>query len=236
MKCPNCGYVNSDKIIVCEKCSADFSKMVQSKSLKTPTSFLFRFLYIILKALLFLLLLGIVIGGVLAFTCVYEVPAPPEKGLPDFVIQVWKQIEGIQNGQCIGKEYWVGPNAGNIEEILGKISPVYELEENIPESSESNMYTCEKSTIYFNPESGSIGDTFEILMEGFPTGDAIEACWYYPDGTLINCVELKMDENGTRKTKFWSEKNDPPGEYRMTAEGSCPAIGYTWTVVNEDNT
>ena len=233
MKCPNCGYINSDEVIICQKCSADFSKMVQLKSSKKPISILFRFLYFILKALLFLLLLGIVVGGVWAFTCVYEIPAPPEKGLPVFIIQIWKQIEGIQNGQCVGSEYWVGPNAGNIEEILlDEKSSVNEVEEKIPESSESNMYTCEKSTINFNPESGSIGDTFEILLEGFPPDDEIESCWYFPDGTLINCVELKMDENGTHKTKFWSEKDDSPGEYRMTVEGSCPSIDYTWMIVN----
>ena len=56
-----------------------------------------------------------------------------------------------------------------------------------------------------------------------------------PDESLINCTDLDADENGDRKTRFLSEKNDPTGIYSMEAVGACSRAEAIWDILPKDN-
>jgi len=230
MRCPNCGHDNPKKNQLCEECGANFSKTAQADGGTEASSFIITILRFIFKFLLFVLLLAIVLGGIWAFTCVFELPAAPEDGLPDFVIQGWQKVENIQHSQCANKQYWFGPNAGNIEEILGEPSPETEHDEEISAEVPQASEMCGHPSIHLEPASGPIGTTFEITLEGFSENDSIDACWYYPDGELINCAELVANIEGFRTTTFWSEPGDPAGKYRMETKGRCSEVEITWIV------
>lgn len=48
-------------------------------------------------------------------------------------------------------------------------------------------------------------------------------------------MELDADETGYRKTVFWSEEDDPPGEYRMEAKGDCSEADAVWLIEATEN-
>ena len=89
---------------------------------------------------------------------------------------------------------------------------------------------CARGTITFSPWNAAAGSTFDISLEGFSANETLHACWYYPSGSLVNCTDLEVDENGRRDTVYWSESDEPSGVYRMEVEGECVTVSTEWTI------
>ena len=184
----------------------------------------------IFKTLFFLILLGIVLGFVWVYTCVFRMPNIPDIKLPPKVMDVWNQLFVLQEEQCGDMGYWFGEDATRNENIIEKnLQPENEGGEEVPQV-ETGEESCGAPSINIEPVSGNVGDTFDIYLDAFSDGDDITACWFYPDGEKINCAELQAGEGGFRKTAFWSEEGDPSGKYTMTAKGKCSSAEITWMI------
>ena len=156
------------------------------------------------------MLITLTIGAVAVFNCMFDVPEAPEQGYPVQILDLWEKIDNLQEDKCAdtgypGESVIVGGNGQGTE-------------------------TCGHPSIRFEPAGGTLDTKFEIFLEGFSENDGIEACWYYPSGELVNCAELDADKNGFHRTTYWSEENDPPGEYRMEAKGECSEADAVWFI------
>jgi hypothetical protein len=154
------------------------------------------------------------------------VPDAPEEGYPEFILTAWEEVDAMQKERCADKDPADEPGTKEVLEDP-RIQTEVEAEEEVP--------VCGQPTIRIEPTIGEIGTTFDIFLEGFSANDEIEACWYFPDESLINCADLDADENGYRKTWFWSEKNYPTGVYSMEAVGACSRAEAIWDILPKDN-
>jgi len=89
---------------------------------------------------------------------------------------------------------------------------------------------CTKGTITYSPTNAPAGSTFDISLDGFLANETVHACWYFPSGSLVNCSDLEVDENGHRDTYFWSEIDNPTGAYLMEVAGKCATVSVDWTI------
>jgi len=189
------------------------------------------FLYFVFKAIFFLILLGIILGAVWAYACVFKFPDLPEWNFPEKIVDVWEKITSLQRQQCSDLGYWFGEDATRHEKLM-EASEVVEEGVEKPVVEESEPQQCGSPSIRVEPPQGEIGSTFKIFLSGFSPNDKINTCWYYPDGEEINCTILDANEEGNRETTFWSESDDPPGEYGMNAVGVCSSVEITWIIGN----
>jgi len=215
MVCPNCNHDNPEGAQKCEECGANFEKSIKASQIRDRSGLVSNIsacLTSIVSYFLIALLIALTIAAVFVFNCVYNVPPAPEQGYHEKILELWQKINEIQEEKCIDIGY-----AGEKE---GKgIGENFESAE--VESEGQSPEACGEPNIRFEPENGTLETRFDIFLEGFSTDDLVDACWYYPSGEMINCVKLDVDENGFRKTAYWSEENDPIGEYSMQAAGQC---------------
>lgn len=224
MKCPYCDHDNPNGLWICEDCGANFQKSAKSSRSRSSSdlfSNLSSCFTSCISYFLVALLIALTIGAVAVFSCTFDVPEAPEQGYPVQILDLWEKIDNLQKEKCVDVGF-----AGEIEEK--GIEEIHDSD--IVGENGKETETCGFPSIRFEPVGGTIGTQFDIFLEGFSANDEIEACWYYPSGELINCAELDANENGFRKTSFWSEENDPPGEYRMEAKGECSEADAVWLI------
>lgn len=229
MYCRNCGHESPEGVMICEECGADFSKRLDIPETREPspgTSRSSSCLFNIIGYLIIFLLVGLAIAAVAVFTCFLDVPEAPAEGYPEFILTIWGEVDAMQKERCAEKGGAGGPDAKEAVEEDPRVQLEIEAEEEP---------ACGQPTIRIEPTIGVVGTTFDIFLEGFSTNDEIEACWYFPDESLINCADLDADENGDKKTRFWSEKNDPTGIYSMEAVGACSRAEAIWDILPEKN-
>jgi len=209
---------------MCEECGANFEKSAKpsrSRSSSDLFSYLSSCFTSCISYFLIALLIALTISAIAVFNCLFDVPEVPEQGYPVQILDLWEKIDNLQEDMCVDIGYASESEEKGIEELQ---------ESDIVEGNVQETETCGHPSIRFEPVGGTIGTQFEIFLEGFSANDEIEACWYYPSGELINCAELDADENGFRKTTYWSEENDPPGEYLMEAKGECSKAEAAWFI------
>jgi hypothetical protein len=214
--CPNCGHKNPINITKCEKCGETFNGT--SNELKIlPENFIPNEerpnlkINILRNSFLFLILALIVLFSFTYF-CVVDIPNSPNNFSNNFILSFWEEINSWQSKKC----------NTNIVQLTKNIllTPTQE--------------GCTNPSIIINPENGTIGSTFIIYLNDFSKNDHIKACWYFPSGDLINCADLEADENGYRKTKFWSEIGNPPGNYKMEVIGKCSKATIYWMITSNE--
>jgi len=223
MYCRNCGTENPEGVMICEECGADFSKRIEFSQSTDPGQSATRSSSC-LGSLIGYAIVGVIFFAALAalvtFTCFINIPEAPDEGYPVLILSAWEKLDSIQTGRC--------------PELISTEKPI-DVEEKadprVQTADEKEAFSCGQPIITFDPTVGEIGTTFKIMLEGFSGNDQIEACWYFPDETLINCVDLEADENGNKVTKFWSESDDPAGIYTMKAVGSCSQAEEVWEVL-----
>ena len=228
MYCRNCGHESPEGMMKCEECGADFSKRLDFPETREPSPEISRSSSCLFNAIGYLivfLLVGLAIAAAAVFICVLDVPDAPEAGYPEFILTIWEKVDAMQNERCTEED----AGGSDVKEAVEDPRVQLEMEEEEAEP------VCGQPTIRIEPTIGVIGTTFDIYLEGFSANDEIEACWYFPDESLINCVDLDADENGYRKTRFWSEKNDPTGVYSMEAVGVCSRAEAIWDILPKDN-
>ena len=235
MKCPICYFENTYNVNVCEKCGADLRASLnpQQAAYNNPnpgnreqnrflawagrqfSSFFSCVMYII-----FLIFFILIILTILAFQCRLNIPIPPRWDfLPNSVINYWEWADDWQMSRCPDLE------EGNY--ILGdEPLPVFDEEGEII----TPPTACAGGTITFSPWNAATGSTFDISLDGFSANEILNACWYYPSGSLVNCTDLEVDENGHRDTVYWSESDEPTGIYRMEVDGECATVSTEWTI------
>jgi len=232
MKCPNCAFDNQKNLNMCENCGEDLRTPFQPEYKSTSHmrsrekgkigsfigqvfSGIFSFLVIII--LLILIIATILV--VLIIQCRLNIPISPEWDfLPKVVSNYWIWADDWQMEKCptlTKGNYFFG------EEPLPKFDDEGEL---LVESE------CSHASITFSPWSAPAGSSFEISLDGFSPNDTIDACWYYPSGALVNCIDLQADEEGHRDTLYWSNSTGPIGKYLMEAQGQCSFASVEWTV------
>lgn len=173
-----------------------------------------------LMYIIFLILIVLTILVILIFQCRLNIPIPPQWNfLPNTVVNYWEWADDWQMSRCPELE------EGNY--ILGgEPLPVFDEEgEIIPIPT-----ACVEGSITFSPWNASAGSTFDISLDDFSANETLHACWYYPSGSLVNCVNLEVDENGHRETTYWSENDEPTGVYRMEVDGECASVSTEWTI------
>lgn len=222
MICPNCGHKNPGGLTNCEECGADFGK--SSKAAKSDKG-LFSNLTTCFTSCLSYFLIAVLIAATIVFValfnCIFNLPDLPDREYPAIFVRLWNEIDSRQQARCA--------DSGYAEEAEPTEPVPQEIPENKAEPIEEAVM-CGQPTIRIEPANGSVGATFTIILEGFSPSDQIEACWFYPSGEIINCAELDADSSGFRKTTFWSETNDPPGDYRMEAKGQCSEASTVWEI------
>jgi len=205
MFCRKCGAQNPKNARRCIECGADLHKGYDQpiegapKRRKTIVSFLIN-----------LLCCAVIVGMIAVaagYACLIEFPRLPTSKYPAFLVNGWSTLRVIQDRRCTFEQTAEIPVTGLPEAVVNE------------EADEESM--CTNPAILFEPEGGGIGTEFAIFLNNFSPDDEIEACWYYPDGTVINCADLDADSKGNRITKFWSENDDVPGVYTMEAIGEC---------------
>ncbi len=229
MKCPNCDHDNPKGLWECEECGANFEKSTRSAGRRNSTDLFSNLSSCFISGISYFLitvLIALTIGAVAVFNCTFDVPDVPQEGYPAQILTIWENIDNLQKTKCADTGY-----AGESKEKeIGE-----SLKSDTVEEGKQDSAICGQPSIRFEPAGGTIGTTFEIFLEGFSVNDEIKTCWYYPSGELINCAEIDADENGFRKTVYWSEEDDPPGEYRMEAKGKCSEANAAWFNANPGN-
>jgi len=229
MYCRNCGHENPKHVRLCVECGADFQMSTDKVDNQVPKVIKTTFASCLINLLSYSILLVLIlstIAFVAGFSCVIEIPKPPESGFPEKILNIWIDLEKKQDEKCTGTGYG---------DDLSRSTTKKDIQDLVDSKNENSEAICEDPKIIFEPENGLIGSTFIINLEDFSANDLIEACWYFPDQTLINCADLKANERGFIQTKFWSEPDDPTGVYSIKAIGKCSQAEKDFEVLPNPN-
>jgi len=232
MRCPNCFFDNQKNTNVCESCGEDLYPLFQPEyKIRSNAgtrrqgkfwAFIGQLLSGILSCLTTMIVLSLIMIAILAlliYLCHLNIPIPPRWDfMPKNVISYWNWADDWQVEKC--------PTLTEGNYFFGKEPlPRFDDEGELLVESEYSQ-----ASITFSPWSAPAGSSFEISLDGFSANDTIHACWYYPSGALVNCTDLKADENGHRDTLYWSNSAGPVGKYLMEAQGQYTSASAEWTV------